>query len=168
MSLPGGQMKNYLTRYWAYIPLILTIIFIPLDLIKFSNTQFWGTIVLRDVLVYAFGWQMLGCGVGHLCFGNTVAEYIGWNKDDPFQFEVGLADLGMGVLGIMCSNFNGYFWLASIVMAAIFGFGCAIGHIKQIVKNKNFNPGNAGFVLWWDIFLPITLIVFGIIYLMHQ
>jgi len=111
-------MKNYLTRYWAYIPLILTIIFIPLDLIKFSNTQFWGTIVLRDVLVYAFGWQMLGCGVGHLCFGNTVAEYIGWNKDDPFQFEVGLADLGMGVLGIMCSNFK---WL---LLARIHCDGC--------------------------------------------
>ncbi len=154
-----------LARLWNIIPSILTVVFIILDL--HGTTQFWGTVVLRDVLYYAYGWQMLGFATGHLLFSNAVAEYIGWPKDDPFQFEVGLADLGMGILGIMCCWFDGYFWLASIVIVTVVGWGCAIGHIKHIVKNKNFNPGNAGFALYWDIFLPIVLIALGIIYFTH-
>lgn len=160
-------MKSMLAKYFICIPLVLTIVFSISDLTEYMDTQFWGTIVLRNILVYACGWQMIGFAVGHLLFGNRVAEYIGWTKDDPFQFEVGLADLGMGILGVMCSSFDGSFWLAPIVMVTIFGWGCAVGHIRHMVKNKNFKPGNAGYPFFWDVLLPIALIVFGFIHLRY-
>jgi hypothetical protein len=106
--------------------------------------------------------------VGHLLFGNRIAEYIGWAKDSPSQFEVGLADLGMGILGLLCSKFGGAFSLAPIVMVTVFGWGCAVVHIRQMIKNKNFSPGNAGYVFFWDALIPVALIAFGLIHLMHS
>ncbi|MGD0017374.1 MAG: DUF6790 family protein [Verrucomicrobiia bacterium] len=160
-------MKSKLAKYSICIPVVLAVVFSISDMIKHVDRQFWGTIILRNLLVYACGWQMIGGAVGHLFFGNRIAEYIGWPKDDPFQFEVGLAALGIGVLGLLCKSFGGAFWLAPIIMVTIFGWGCAIGHIRQMIKNKNFNPGNAGYFFYWDILLPVALIIFGLIHFMH-
>lgn len=161
-------MKGILARYSICIPLVLTIVFSISDLIKSMDTEFWGTIVLRNILVYALGWQMIGYAVGHIFFGNRIADYIGWSRNDPFQSEVGFADLGMGILGLMCATFEGTFWLASIVMVTVFALGCAFGHIQQMVRERNFNPGNAGYPFWWDVFLPVALIVFGTLHWMHH
>jgi hypothetical protein len=160
-------MKSKLARYSVCIPVVLAAVYSISDLVKHMDTQFWATIVLKNLLVYACGWQLLGGAIGHLFFGNRIAEYIGWTKDSPFQFEVGVADLGMGVLGIMCNRFGGPFWLATIVMVTIFGWGCAIGHVRQMVANKNFAPGNAGYFFYWVILLPLALIALGIIHLAH-
>ncbi len=38
---------------------------------------------------------------------------------------------------------------------SFFLLGAAGGHIYQIVTAHNFAPGNAGAVLWTDIFIPV-------------
>lgn len=155
--------KKLFMKYGVYIPLALVVIFTVQSLLV-NGTEDWVKQLLLNTLVYGLGCQMISGAVGHIFKGDTIAEYIGWEKGSPFQYEVGVAGLAMGVLGIMCAWFSGPFWLATVVGASIFLEGCAIGHIRDMIRNKNFKSGNAGFMFYWDLLLPAVLIVMLITY----
>jgi hypothetical protein len=36
--------------------------------------------------------------------------------------------------------------------------GCAAGHVRSMVQEHNFEPGNAGYVFWYDLLVPCALI----------
>jgi hypothetical protein len=113
---------------------------------------------LRNALVYAVGVGGLIAALGHVVFRDQVAESLGWPKGNPFQLEVGFADLAIGVVGIMGAWYSGHFWLAVIVVISVFLLCDAIGHVVEMVRSRNFAPGNAGFAFWWDLLLPALLI----------
>lgn len=102
---------------------------------------------------------------GHIFFPDKVARFIGWPEGNPFQFEVGIANLMLGVLGVLCIWIRGHFWIATVIANSIMGLGCAVGHIIQIAVAGNFFPGNAGMVLYIDILGPILGIVLLLTYL---
>src|SRR6266542_3298786 len=114
---------------------------------------------LLNGLVYLVGVAGIIGATGHLLKADDVARSIGWPPGSPFQWEVGVADLGWGVLGVLCPTYGSDFWLAAIVMASIFLLGAAVGHVKQMIVAKNFAPGNAGGVFFADVAIPIFLIV---------
>jgi hypothetical protein len=114
---------------------------------------------LRNALVFAVGVGALIAAFGHTVLRDQVADSIGWPKGSPFQIEVGFANLSYGVVGVMCAWYTGRFWLAVIVATTVFLLPAAGGHIRDMIKSRNFAPGNAGFVFWWDILLPILLCV---------
>lgn len=114
--------------------------------------------VLVDVLTFLVGVNGIIAGSGHLFSGPQVAEAIGW-KPSPFQWEVGLADVSYGVLGVMAGSYGRGFWLATIIAFSIFMLGAAVGHVRQMIVAHNFAPGNAGIYFWFDIIVPIALIV---------
>ncbi len=88
--------------------------------------------------------------VGHTLRAKEIAEEIGWPAGNPFQTEVALSNLAFGILGFLSIWFRGPFWLATITGKSIFQLGAAYLHIREMVKNKNFNPGNAAPVLFVD------------------
>lgn len=92
--------------------------------------------------------------VMHTFFADMVAEFIGW-PNSPFQYEVGFASLGFGIVGFMA--FRGGLGLraAAVVGPMCFLWGAAGVHIQDMMRTHNFAPGNAGVVFWTDIFLPI-------------
>ena len=141
-----------------YIPLILVIVYTISDIFS-GNVDDWNKYLLPNLLKIGLGYQMLFFGIFHIFKGDKIAEFIGWEKGSPFQYEVGLADLAMGVLGILCGWFSGMFWLATIIMSSVFLWGCVIGHLRDMIKNKNFNPGSAGFIFWWGLLMPIAMVV---------
>jgi len=110
----------------------------------------WALIVTGLQGVFAF--------YGHVFNGPAVARSIGWPPGNPFQFEVGVANLGLGVLGLMCIWRRGHFWLATIIMASVFYWGAAYGHIDQIIRFQNYAPNNASAVLYSDLLAPVILI----------
>jgi hypothetical protein len=136
--------KKPLMSYGVYIPFTCFIIFSIIDIYN-VNAQDWVNYVLSNLLGIALGYQMFFFGLGHIFFGDRIAEYIGWQKGSPFQYELGFAAVGIGTLGILCSWFSGSFWLATIIVSSIFMWGCGIGHIRDMIKNKNLNAGSAGF-----------------------
>ncbi len=151
-------MKQFLARYSVAIPLLCVFLFTFTDGLQqgWSN---WQHLLLKNALLYGLGFQMLGFAVGHIFFGDAIAAQIGWQKGSPFQFEVGMAALAMSVLGLL-TPYQGYeFQLATVLVAGIYLWGCAAGHIFHMIKNKNFAPGNAGYVFWWDILYPAFLAV---------
>jgi hypothetical protein len=119
---------------------------------------------LLNGLVYLVGVAGIIGASGHLLKADDVARSIGWPPGSPFQWEVGVADLGWGVLGVMSPTRGRDFWLATIVVASIFLLGAAAGHVKQMILAKNFAPGNAGAVFAADVLVPIFLIVLYLTY----
>jgi hypothetical protein len=103
--------------------------------------------------------------LGHVFRANAVAGGIGWPAENPFQFEVGVANLAFGVLGILCTWYRRNFWLATGLGSSIFLLGAACGHIREIIVHHNYSPYNAGAVLYvGDILVPILILVLLAIY----
>ncbi|MFN3624743.1 MAG: DUF6790 family protein [Hyphomicrobium sp.] len=92
--------------------------------------------------------------VFHVFFGELAASFIGW-ADSPFQAEVGYASLGFAAIGLLAFKGNCMVRLASILGPAMFQWGAAVGHIRDIYATGNMAPGNAGVMLYSDIFLPV-------------
>jgi hypothetical protein len=114
---------------------------------------------LRNALVYSVGVGGLLAGLGHTVFRDQVADSIGWPKGNPFQIEVGFANVAIGVAGVMCAWYAGRFWLATIVIVSIYLGSAAVVHVVDMARSSNYAPGNAGFVFWWDLALPALLCV---------
>jgi len=86
------------------------------------------------------------------------ARFIGW-QDSPFQFEVGVADLAIGVAGCAAFGADLGFKAATVLVNAIFLLGDAAGHVRQMLAADNFAPGNAGPVFYLDVILPLATII---------
>ena len=116
-------------------------------------------IVLVWFLAVFSGISNIAAFLGHTFAADRIAAFIGWTPGSPFQFEVAVADLAFGVLGIACIWLRGNFWVATVMAGAVFGFGAACVHIRDIIVNHNYAPGNAGTVLYMDIAGPALMIV---------
>jgi hypothetical protein len=81
---------------------------------------------------------------------------IGW-ATSPYEYEVGMADLTVGVLGILCLWFRGNFWLAAAIANAVWLLGDAIGHLRQIILNNNHAANNSGIFLAVEIITPLVI-----------
>jgi hypothetical protein len=90
----------------------------------------------------------------HVFFGELAASFIGW-ADSPFQAEVGYASLGFAAVGLLAFKSGLCVRLAALLGPSVFLWGAAVGHIRQIVESGNYAPGNAGIMLYSDIFLPV-------------
>jgi hypothetical protein len=95
--------------------------------------------------------------VMHTVFADYVAASIGWPAGNPFQTEVGFANLAIGMVGFAC--FWRYdFWLPALIAKSVFAFGAGVTHVLDIVEAKNLASNNAGPILAWDFLLPVVMI----------
>jgi len=111
-------------------------------------------IVLGWFLFFSIGLSFLYNFVMHVFFAEMAAQFIGW-ANSPFQYEVGYASLGFGIVGIIATWSRISFRAAALIGPAFFLWGAAGGHISQIVTEHNMAPGNTGIMLWSDILLPV-------------
>jgi hypothetical protein len=117
--------------------------------------------LLRYVFVFPVGLMGLWGALGHIVFPAEAAKAIGW-QTSPFQFEVGVTNLGIGAAGLYAAfrSFEARF--ATNLVSACFLIGAGIGHIRDIVIAGNFSPGNAGPILVTDFLTPV--VVFGLLW----
>jgi hypothetical protein len=121
--------------------------------------------ILLVWLLVIGGAQTLLAGLSHLLIPATAAASIGWAPGSPFQFEVGVGDVGLGVVGLMCIWYRGGFWLASGTAASIFSFGAGVGHVYQLVVNHDTAPNNAGFLMYFALIWPIVTMALLAVYM---
>ena len=95
--------------------------------------------------------------ITHTFFADSVAASIGWPTGNPFQTEVGFANLAIGVVGFAC--FWRYdFWLPAVIAKSVFAWGAGLTHVLDIVAAGNLASNNAGPILAWDFFLPAVMV----------
>ncbi len=150
----------------VYIFLMVTLIgaVLHLFLSKTRTKNRIFEVFLLWFLVVMVGFGSIWAFMGHVFMADMVAAMIGWPAGSPFQFEVGIANLSYGILGLLCWKFRDNFWTATIIALSIFYLGDAYGHIANIMQSRNMAAGNAGFALYIDITIPIIMICLLIAY----
>lgn len=147
------------------IAIISSIIQIILSKVPFVSIKVIE-ILLLNIFTYSVGVMGLIGFYGHAFMADKIARKIGWKPGSPFQFEVAIMNLALGILGIMCSWFRGYFWLATAIFSIVIFAGCGFGHIREIITKQNKEPYNAGFGIWLQtVILPILILILIIAYL---
>jgi hypothetical protein len=114
-------------------------------------------ILLLWLLVINTGFGGLYAFSGHVFAADEVAASIGWPAGNPFQTEVGVANLAIGSLGILSYWIRGSFRTAAVIATSIWLLGAAAIHVREMMGEGNYNPGNAGTVFYMDIISPVLL-----------
>lgn len=154
-------MKNVIAIFFSQFPIIMTafaLCFGVIDVLRKTNRSS-ADIFLGYLFFFAVGLSGLWGFILHAFFPEMAAKFIGW-ANSPFQFEVAVANLGMGLVGVFGLHASKPYRIAGTIFATCFLWGAAYGHIVQMVKTNNFAPGNAGAIFYNDLFLPLFLILF--------
>ena len=123
--------------------------------------------IVETYLLYFFviyvGLMGLFTAYAHVFMPGRASASIGW-APSPFEYEVGMADLTVGVLGVLCLWFRGNFWLATAIGNAVWLLGDAVGHIQQEISANNHAANNSGIFLYLEIAIPLVLLALTIYY----
>ena len=123
--------------------------------------------IIGVVLIYLFALNYGLMGImafyQHAFNSAAVAAMIGW-QPSPFQFEMAMTNLAIGVLGLLCIFIHGDFWLATAVNIFVIYLGCAYGHWVEMTFKHNLAPYNAGLGIWlMDVIMPMILLALVLI-----
>jgi hypothetical protein len=129
-----------------------------------SKQRHFASLFLEYILLLNVGLYSLISAAGHLFMGPQIAKEIGWAAGSPFQFEIGIANLSYGVLGVLAWFKKEGFLQAAVCGWSVFLLGAFVGHMIQRVSIGDTAPYNFGLFVWFnDLTLP--LLVLGLLYL---
>ena len=112
---------------------------------------------LRWILFLAVGWTGVGAAVPHTIFARQTAKSIGW-ETNGFQYEVGFANLAIGLAGIYAANQDASAaWVAAALAGGVFLALAGAYHVVEIFRDRNYAPGNT-LILFSDFGIPISLL----------
>ncbi len=115
-------------------------------------------LLLVHVIVLGLGVSGVWSFVGHVPMSRAVAASIGW-APSPFQWELGFAQLGLGVAALAGLWIRDHLWLAVGLAWSVFLYGAAAVHLHEHVAAANAAPGNWSFaMLFGDVAIP-TLVL---------
>src|SRR5271170_3552340 len=125
-----------------------------------SGAAIAGTFLLYLLFFYVGLMGML-TAYAHVFRPVQTSASIGWSTS-PYEYEVGMADLTVGVLGILCLWLRGNFWLASAIANAVWLLGDAVGHLQQIMLNNNHAVNNSGIFLVVEFTVPVLMLILAL------
>lgn len=118
--------------------------------------------LLRYLFIFPLGVQGLWAFFSHVFMSEDAANAIGW-EPSPFQYEVGVANLGLALASFYAA-FKGFeARAATAIAAACFLAGAGVGHLMDIAQGDNLTAGNAGPILYTDFLTPIVVLVLLIV-----
>jgi hypothetical protein len=120
-----------------------------------SGSDTWQRDLLTNAVVYLIGWACIGGGISHIFFGPKISASIGWQWS-PFELEVGLANLGFGIAAVLAASFSPEYALALIIANSVFRVGSGVGHIRNMITDRNFAINNTA-ILFIDFVVPAFL-----------
>jgi hypothetical protein len=125
-----------------------------------SRVAIARTYLLYLLFIYV-GLMGLLTAYAHVFRPIETSASIGW-MTSPYEYEVGMADLTVGVLGVLCLWFRGSFWLATAIANAVWLLGDAVGHARQMTLNNNHAANNSGIFLVIEIIAPIVILCLAV------
>lgn len=153
---PATKPRRHLIG--GLLPFIGVLLFIVATSLQFAGgvRDDWGSVLVANAVVYMIGWAGIGAGISHIFFGGRISRTIGFDKS-PYELEVGFADLAFGVAGVVAASFSTDYWLAVILMSSIYRVGCGFGHIRSIVRERNYAINNTA-ILFVNFVVPAFLV----------
>jgi len=160
MNTGLDKFSDYIT--WGLTNFDVAMFFLAMVFIVFNrviNRKLpESEIVYRWMALFALGFTSIYAFAMHAFYPQFTAEQIGWIST-PFEYEVAIASLAFGVLGIVSFSASLGFRIATVIGVMIWMWGDAAGHINQMIINSNFSVGNAGSWFWMDVTLPFILLI---------
>lgn len=101
---------------------------------------------LSWLLLLSVGIDMLWAGLFHVFFPSIASAQIGWQVS-PFEFEIGVADMAMGVTAIVSFWRSWEFKAAVVLYVVLFYIGVGIGHFREALVAHDYSPDNFGLLL---------------------
>jgi hypothetical protein len=148
-----GNIIAFVLQNFSAILFVVALVFAASGRRQPASGRFLAWLLLLPV-----GLGGLWSAFFHLAYPEMAARFIGW-QDSPFQFEVGMADLAIGIAGCAAFRASHGFQAATVLVNAVFLLGDAAGHVRQMIAADNYASGNAGPVFYLDIILPLATIV---------
>src|SRR5271156_4107194 len=140
---------------------LLAVVAASLHLLFSSQRRSSAHAVAATYLIYFLFFYVGVMGVftayAHVFRPMQTSASIGW-APSPFEYEVGMADLTVGVLGVLCLWIRGNFWLATAIANAVWLLGDAVGHIRQLVLYNDHAANNSGIFLGAEIITPLVIL----------
>jgi len=150
---------------WAWMAISILLV-TAADLVLFAEQPVTAGTAISTLLLWCL---VIGVGIGgiyafmgHFFRADEVAHRIGWPAGNPFQREIAFTNLAIGIAGLCCFVVRDGFWLATIIVAAVFLIGAGLGHLRETQTHGNVSELNAGVIVAWDILFPIVLILLWI------
>jgi hypothetical protein len=148
-------MAQLIQLVLSNIPTIMFVAAILLALLlhadrPFSRRLLEWMLLLAIVVSYVWG------GFFQVFFPDMAASSIGW-ANSPFQYEIGIADLAIGVVAIISFWRSLEFKTPVVIYITLFCLGVAIGHIFQAVEAHDYAANNFDLLLIETIALMILL-----------
>src|SRR5580692_5739103 len=125
-----------------------------------SKTAIARTYLLYLLFIYV-GLMGILTAYAHVFRPEQTSASIGWSTS-PYEYEVGMADLTVGVLGVLCLWFRGNFWLATAIANAVWLLGDAVGHIRQMLLYGNHAANNSGIFLAAEFVIPLVIVLLAL------
>jgi hypothetical protein len=140
---------------------VMALVAASVHLMLSSKRRSGAVSIVRTYLLYLLfiyvGLMGLFTAYYHVFRPVEASASIGWSTS-PYEYEVGMADLTVGVLGVLCLVFGEGFWLATAIAEAVWLLGDAVGHIKQMVANNNHAEYNSGIFLIFELAMPVLIL----------
>jgi len=157
LSLPVGVIVTVLPAVlWA-----AAVVFAAIAVWRAPKPITFGLIadkLLRYLFVFPLGVQGLWGFFGHVFLTEDAAGALGWAQS-PFQYEVGVASLGLGLASLYAA-FSGFAARAAVaIVASCFLAGAGFGHVMDILAGDTLSPGKAAPILITDFVTPIMVLV---------
>jgi len=119
----------------------------------------WSEVLLGALLTFTVGFLGLLGAFAHTFQATETARLIGFPPGNPFQHEVAMANLAVGIVALLSYWIHGSYWVAAAFFTSIYFFGCFIFHLIEYHFAGNDAPYNIGPYIWYtDLFLPLVLL----------
>lgn len=163
MSFKDASFNDWITLILNNFGLALLILAVLIAIIDWPIARFrkkhdFYEVFFRWIVLLPLGIASLYGFIMHAFFPVSTAALIGWTNS-PFQFEVAMANLGIGIIAVIAFRASYGFRLATVIASACWLWGDALGHIYQMAAHQNYQLGNSGSWLWMDLIIPAILIV---------
>lgn len=124
-------------------------------------------VVIETLLLWFMVWCIGGQGIFAATFQilmpEKIAAGIGWSRS-PFEFEVAVGNLGMGVAGLLALVWRGKYWLGPIITYLIFIYGAAYGHLVQQAHGDHAAYNTGFFLYFGDMIIPSIILVLAVLF----
>ncbi len=144
--------------FFAVLAILGATIHVGLSKQRRSNPVQAAATYLLYLLVIYVGVMGVFTAYAHVFRPAETSASIGWLQS-PYEYEVGMADLTLGVLGILCIWIRGTFWLATALGNAVWLLGDAAGHLMQMRMHNNHAKNNSGVFLVAEIVTPVLILI---------
>jgi hypothetical protein len=125
-----------------------------------ASSESFPARLLSWLLLLSVGVENVWFGCLHMALPGISAATIGW-EPSPFEFEIGAADMALGVIAVVSFWRSLDFKAAVVIYVTLFYLGVAAIHIQEAAMAGNFAPNNFGMLL---ILTLIKMVLLPLLY----